>query len=67
MSTFSVHESDHFLDDVESAAIWILENNLETSPSFAVQKVEVFQTEIDAIKDRLKNSRNQEKAIKSWA
>ncbi len=54
MSQFIVLETDKFLSDVEEAAVWILESNLEFSEDFAIKKVEELQKEIEDLKERLK-------------
>jgi predicted Rossmann fold nucleotide-binding protein DprA/Smf involved in DNA uptake len=55
MSRFSIQESDQFLTDVEESAVWILESNLEHSEDLALRKVDEFQSEIEALKERLKD------------
>lgn len=40
---------------MEESAVWILESNLEHSEDLAIRKVNDFQTEIEALKDRLKD------------
>lgn len=53
MSKFTIYESDQFLRDVEEAAIWILVTNLEQSESLAEKKVNEFNFELKALKNRL--------------
>ncbi len=54
MSQYIVLETDKFLSDVEEAAVWILESNLEFSEDFAFRKIDEFQEEIETLKERLK-------------
>lgn len=53
MPNFAILESDQFLADVEEAAVWILESNLNEGVEFAVSKVEEFEQEIENLKIRL--------------
>jgi hypothetical protein len=55
MSRFTILETDQFLADVEEAALWILESNLEESEDLALRKVDEFQDEIESLKERLKD------------
>jgi plasmid stabilization system protein ParE len=55
MPQCTILETDQFLSDVEDSAVWILESNLEFSEDFAVQKVDEFQEEIEAVKERLQS------------
>jgi len=54
MPSFTIQETDQFLTDVEVAAVWILESNLEQSEEFALRKVDEFENGIEELKMRLK-------------
>lgn len=54
MLNYTVNESDQFLKDVEEIAVWILISNIEQSESLAEKKVDEFNAEIIALKNRLK-------------
>lgn len=54
MPSFIFQETDHFLNDIEVAAVWILESNLEQSEEFALRKVDDFENGIEELKMRLK-------------
>lgn len=53
MTPFSIFESEQYLTDVEEAAVWILESNLDEGADFAVSKVEDFEQELENLKARL--------------
>ncbi len=53
MPRFSIYESDQYLSDVEEAAVWILESNLNEGVEFAVSKVDKFEQELENLKSRL--------------
>lgn len=53
MPNFAILESDQFLADVEEAAVWILESNLDEGVEFAVSKVDDFEQELEDLKSRL--------------
>jgi hypothetical protein len=54
MPKYEIFETDRFLCDVEEAAVWILQSNLEQSENLALEKLLEFQQDIQSLKVRLR-------------
>ncbi len=52
---YEIFESDRFVDDVEEAAVWILQTNIDQSESLAEKKLDEFHGDISALKVRLRD------------
>jgi hypothetical protein len=55
MSRYQIFETEQFLNDVEEAAVWILQTNSDQSEEFALTKLSDFQSDIKALKNRLRD------------
>jgi len=53
MSRYEIYETDRFLSDVEEAAVWILQSNVEQSEKLALEKLSEFEQNIQSLKNRL--------------
>jgi cell division septum initiation protein DivIVA len=58
MSRYQIFETEQFLNDVEEAAVWILQTNSDQSEEFALTKLSDFQSDIKALKNRLRDFRS---------